>query len=143
MEVTLEELPKYAKSFVKDLPKERRAHAYIVGLCGELGAGKTAFAKEVGKALGVDAVVTSPTFPIVQVYGIDHPPFKKLVHVDAYRLERTDSDTIGWAAYAADPENLILIEWPERVPGGTTAGLRCLDFKVFSEHLREIKERTQ
>lgn len=141
MEVMLAELSQYAKRFVDDLPKEQRTGAYVVGLCGELGAGKTAFTQEVAKALGIASPVTSPTFPIVQVYEIDHAPFKKLVHVDAYRLEDADTDTIGWAAYTADPENLMLVEWPERVPGGIKTGLQCLDFKVLSEHTRDIRKR--
>ncbi|MES2134719.1 MAG: tRNA (adenosine(37)-N6)-threonylcarbamoyltransferase complex ATPase subunit type 1 TsaE [Patescibacteria group bacterium] len=143
MKVTLEELPEYARKFVEGLPKHHRQGAYIVGLCGELGAGKTAFTKEVAKALGIESAVTSPTFPIVQVYPmpIPHPPFKKLVHVDAYRLESADTDTVGWKEYIGEPENLILVEWPERVPGGMQPGLHCLDFEVLSENERELRER--
>ncbi|MBI3573681.1 tRNA (adenosine(37)-N6)-threonylcarbamoyltransferase complex ATPase subunit type 1 TsaE [Candidatus Kaiserbacteria bacterium] len=139
MEVSLEDLPDFAKDFIARLPKTPRERAYVVGLRGELGAGKTTFVQELAQVLGVTNPVTSPTFVIVQTYPITHPSFSRLIHVDAYRLTPEGKDTIGWKEYAADPENLILAEWPERLPAGARADM-ILEFLVAGENTRSITE---
>ncbi|MEK7514295.1 MAG: tRNA (adenosine(37)-N6)-threonylcarbamoyltransferase complex ATPase subunit type 1 TsaE, partial [Patescibacteria group bacterium] len=83
--VTLVELQALAHSFAqKSSPLGKRAK--IVGLIGELGAGKTAFVKEVAHLLGVKDTLTSPTFVIEKIYPLKGKQFKKLIHIDAYRL---------------------------------------------------------
>ncbi len=115
MELSLSELPEFAKQFVRELPETLEGHACVVGLRGELGAGKTAFVQAVARALGIEERVTSPTFVIMKSYAIQHPLFAKLVHIDAYRLRFEDPDTIGFNEQRANPQNLILVEWPERL----------------------------
>ena len=141
MKVTLEELPAYAKGFVESLPKELGTKAYVVGLLGELGAGKTAFVQEVAKLLGIARSVTSPTFVIAQIYTINHQAFERLVHIDAYRLDSGESDTIGWKDFLNDPKNLIFVEWADRAPGGIPTGTHILDFTVVGENVRNIEEK--
>jgi tRNA threonylcarbamoyladenosine biosynthesis protein TsaE len=138
MEFTLEELPKFAQDFVKKLPQDARESAHVVGLKGNLGAGKTAFVQNLAKVLGVKEVVTSPTFVIAQSYATNHPVFKKLVHIDAYRLENETKDTIGLADYLNDPQNLVLIEWPAYLPTKLPEGTAVLEFKVVDEDRRNI-----
>ena len=105
--------------------------ALIVGLSGHLGAGKTAFTKAIAKLLGVTEEVTSPTFVIMKMYDLKYEaknstsqtgakivetPWKRLVHIDAYRLERREElGALDWEKLVADRNNLILIEWPENV----------------------------
>jgi tRNA threonylcarbamoyl adenosine modification protein YjeE len=96
--------------------------ALIVGLSGHLGAGKTAFVKEAARALGVTEDVTSPTFVIMKIYettpvgALKDIPWKRLIHIDAYRLERREElEALGWEKLVADPHNLIMVEWPENV----------------------------
>lgn len=92
------------------------SEATVIALQGELGAGKTAFAQAFGKILGVAEPMPSPTFVIMKSYDIDWRGFKKLIHIDAYRLEKEEELThLGWDGLIKDPENIILIEWPERV----------------------------
>ena len=141
MKVSLSALPAFAKDFVAALPRVKGVHAHAVTLSGELGAGKTTFVQSVARELGVNALVTSPTFILLQLYAIDRPPFKRLIHVDAYRLSPGEKDTIGWSEYGADPENLILLEWPERLPGGAPRDARGLEFKVVDETTRDISEK--
>ena len=103
--------------------KAEMGSATIIGLSGNLGAGKTAFVKCVAKLLGISEDVTSPTFVLMKLYDItakktsgESYPWKKLVHIDAYRLERTQElEVLKFAELVADPNNLILIEWPENV----------------------------
>jgi tRNA threonylcarbamoyl adenosine modification protein YjeE len=71
----------------------------VFALFGDLGAGKTTFAKGVGKFLGLEKVIKSPTFNIVKIYPIIHEKIKYLVHIDAYRLSSL-----------ADAESTLLAE---------------------------------
>lgn len=137
VELSLAELALFAKRFVAELPDEPGPRAHVVGLKGELGAGKTTFAQLVAKELGVEESVTSPTFTIVQPYAIDHPPFARLVHVDAYRLSPADPDTIGWASYVRDPSNIILVEWPENL-AGFPDDAAVLSFTITGEDTRAL-----
>ncbi len=83
----------------------------ILALDGDLGAGKTAFARGVARGLGVTAHVTSPTFAIVHTYKGRLPFF----HFDMYRLESAEElYDIGWEDYLASG-GVILIEWAEKV----------------------------
>jgi tRNA threonylcarbamoyladenosine biosynthesis protein TsaE len=91
-------------------------HANLVTLSGDLGAGKTTFAQEVARTLGVEETVTSPTFVIEKVYQLQGQKWQRLIHIDAYRLKSAhELDVLGWKKLFAEPGNLILLEWPERV----------------------------
>jgi tRNA threonylcarbamoyladenosine biosynthesis protein TsaE len=114
--------------------------ATIVGLYGDLGAGKTAFAKALAKVLGVEDSVTSPTFVIEKIYELKNQKFKHLIHIDAYRLEREEELLrLGWGEIISDQENLILIEWPERVSGIMPVHI-SIKFKTLKdENSREVE----
>ena len=137
MELSLSELKEFAKQFVKELPQTLGSRAHLVGLKGELGAGKTTFVQEVARELGIAESVTSPTFVIAKSYQLTHPVFRKLVHVDAYRLSLGDPDTIGFGGYLREPTNLMLVEWPEHLqsfPGDAA----LMTFHVTGEDTRAI-----
>lgn len=89
----------------------------VVLLSGELGAGKTTFTKALATALGVQTTVTSPTFTLMNVYPVSgHPTIHELVHVDTYRIERSEElEEIGLAEYLGRPDTLCVIEWPEKI----------------------------
>lgn len=90
--------------------------ALVVGLYGNLGAGKTTFTQAVAKALGVDDVVNSPTFVIEKIYETKHQHFIRLVHIDAYRLEDSRQlQNLNFEELVANRHNLLMIEWPENV----------------------------
>lgn len=112
---SLEDLEEEANEFVNSLAPSRGT-ATLVTLSGELGAGKTAFAKAVAHVLKVDGVVTSPTFVLEKIYKLENSPFKRLIHIDAYRLESGEGlASLGFDECMGDSGNLILLEWPEKV----------------------------
>ena len=137
MKVTLRELEDFANRFVEELPNTLGHRAHVVGLKGELGAGKTTFSQLVAKALGVIEPVQSPTFVIAKTYIITHPVFRRFVHVDAYRMSKNDPDTIGFTALLSDPANLIFVEWPENL-GVFPADVAQIKFEVVSDDARHI-----
>lgn len=108
--------------------------ATVVALSGELGAGKTTFAQGMARALGVEEQVTSPTFVIERVYPLSGQKFARLVHIDAYRLKGThELPAIGWDELIADSGNLVIIEWPEMIPGALPQGALLVSFEGSGE----------
>lgn len=112
---TLAELEAEALALVARLSPKKGA-ATLVTLSGELGAGKTAFAASLAKALGIPGSVTSPTFVLEKIYAIPGGRYKRLAHIDAYRLDDgADLAPLGFDELMSDPETLVVLEWPERV----------------------------
>lgn len=86
----------------------------VIALSGDLGAGKTVFAKGFAEGLGITSPVTSPTFTLLQVYEGGRLP---LCHMDAYRLEEEEElEAVGGHEYFGAPW-VSLVEWPENVAG--------------------------
>lgn len=90
--------------------------ATVVGLSGDLGAGKTTLVKAIAANLGVEETVVSPTFVIAKFYETKSKVWKQLIHIDAYRIEHTDElIPLGWDRMRELPQTLIIVEWPERI----------------------------
>src|SRR5262245_13261665 len=116
----------------------------VIGLTGDLGAGKTQLVKGIAKGLGVTDRVLSPTFALVNVYQGSRTP---LYHLDFYRLDtREQIATAGLEQYLS-PEGVTVIEWAERwfgVPPGRKDSarlprrFRCVQIDVLSETERRI-----
>lgn len=78
---------------------------------GSLGAGKTAFCQGLGKALGVERTINSPTFNLIKTY--QGKPYQ-LYHVDCYRLENADEERkdLGLDEVLGDKGIITYVEWP-------------------------------
>lgn len=97
---------------------EEMAPGTILTLSGPLGAGKTTFVQALAKELGVKEMPVSPTFSLVRTYKTKHPTLKRLVHVDAYRLDRAeDVMTLGLEELLEEDRVMMCLEWPEQVEG--------------------------
>lgn len=129
----------FAKELLSEFPA-KGGNATVVALLGHLGAGKTTFTQGFAEGLGVKEKIQSPTFVILKEYklhqhkipascksrfyrGFSAEPelkakslFKYFYHIDCYRLkDEKDAETIGLKEILKNPENLVLIEWAERV----------------------------
>lgn len=139
---SLEETKKIAADWLTEISAQ--AEATVVGLSGHLGSGKTTFVQAVAKILGVDEQVTSPTFVIMKIYEIpvskgNSWPWKRLVHIDAYRLERPEElEALGFEDIVANANNLVLIEWAENVGKALPANARVISFEATGETERRM-----
>lgn len=145
-----EETQRRAKDLAEELAKkESRKAGVVVGLEGELGAGKTVFVKGFAKALGVKQKVSSPTFVLIKNYKLKIPTtlcrdsdrsvgaYNKLFHIDAYRLrDHRDLTRLGIKKIFNNPKNLILIEWSDRVK-------KILPKSYIKIHIDHIDEKTR
>jgi tRNA threonylcarbamoyladenosine biosynthesis protein TsaE len=117
------EIPKISQKLLNKISKGKHHSAKILTFSGELGSGKTTFAQEIGKLLGVGRNIVSPTFVIMKIYEVGknskyRKKFNRLIHIDAYRLgSYLELLEIGWEKLVEDKNNLIILEWPERVNG--------------------------
>ena len=138
--ISLEETENLALKFVEFIKQHPTINVY--GFSGDLGSGKTAFTKSVAKILGVAEHVTSPTFVLQKKYMIPAVdfPFKTLVHIDSYRLENAQElDAIGFKQELEDPDNLIFIEWPEKVEKTLPKNIPTLTFTFVDDYTRTIE----
>ncbi|MBI2637871.1 MAG: tRNA (adenosine(37)-N6)-threonylcarbamoyltransferase complex ATPase subunit type 1 TsaE [Candidatus Sungbacteria bacterium] len=101
------------------LKKEGQKKAFVVALSGNLGAGKTTFVQGFARALGIKERPKSPTFILMQIFEIGkvfRNKKQRLIHIDAYRIEKPkDMLRIGFKEIMRDPENIVLIEWAEKI----------------------------
>lgn len=116
-----------------------REQTPVLALQGDLGAGKTALTKAFARVLQIAEHVTSPTFVIMKSYDISHDTrFTTLTHIDAYRIEdEAELTVLGFRELLLDPARLLIIEWPERIPG-----LMPKDAVTVSITIGEGTERT-
>jgi tRNA threonylcarbamoyladenosine biosynthesis protein TsaE len=105
----------------------------VLYLRGPLGAGKTSFARALLTFLGVGERVKSPTYSLVEGYVAGGRP---AWHLDLYRI--ADPGELEWLGLdaLADPEALVLIEWPERGLGALPAADIELDLAYAGDGRR-------
>lgn len=110
-EFNLEELEKLASDFALKVKS-----GDIFFLKGDLGAGKSTFARAFIRSLGVKGAIPSPTFIIDSVYNIEDKQIE-LHHIDLYRLQGTYEEIIMLGLEDIfESDAVVLMEWPERLP---------------------------
>lgn len=85
----------------------------ILAMHGDLGAGKTTLTQGIAAGLGIAQRVTSPTFTLVNEYSLSNG--WRLIHIDSYRLNAGEAETIGLDEILDDTLAIVIIEWAERV----------------------------
>ena len=106
----------------------------VIAFRGDLGAGKTAFTRGIAKGLGIEDMVTSPTFTIVNEYLNGKMP---LFHFDMYRLSSSDDlFDIGWEDYLMRG-GVCAVEWSEYVSDALEDAI-LITIRYLGEYDREI-----
>jgi len=123
---------------------KKKKGAYLILLKGDLGSGKTTFAKGLLGYFGIRPRAASPTFVIIKRYNIRTRNKKQgirvdnVYHIDAYRLRsKKDLDVLGYKETLLDSRALVLIEWPEKVRGVE----RNADLVIFFEYGEKEHQR--
>jgi len=111
-------------------PPEAGAPCRVVNLSGELGAGKSTFARGVLRALGASGPIKSPSYTLLETYEL---PAVHAVHLDLYRLiDATELEHLGLADYHR-AGFLWLVEWPERGAGRLPAADLEFEFSITED----------
>lgn len=109
----------------------------LVGLVGDLGAGKTQFAKGFAAGLGVMDTVSSPTFVLMAEYEGRLPLF----HLDMYRLDDAEDALGGGLLDERQLEGVVLVEWAERLGAALPAGRLDVVIEGTGDDVRQITLR--
>ena len=135
---SLTETENFARTLLANLKTTDRAT--VLALYGDLGSGKTTFTQFLAKELGVANYVTSPTFVIEKRYQTKNSTFKTLIHIDCYRLTKPDEMLhLNWSEIIANPANLIVVEWPERIESILPEDAIKIEFEFVDENTRKIR----
>ena len=122
-------------SFAKKLAESLPTPAHVL-LYGELGAGKTVFAKGLADGFGVNEAdeVTSPTFTLINQYS----GRVRIYHIDLYRIETGALDGLGLEEIFEDPNAAVIVEWAERLGSFETPGAIRAFLSYIDDHSRRI-----
>ena len=99
-------LGRFANRFARNLPRP-----LVIWLEGDLGAGKTTFARSLLHALGYTGRVKSPTYGLLEHYGLDS---LQVLHMDLYRISEPGELEFLGIEDLLDDETVLLVEWPDR-----------------------------
>jgi tRNA threonylcarbamoyladenosine biosynthesis protein TsaE len=139
---SLAELETFVQNLLPELRSfsEQAAHATVLAITGDLGAGKTTFVQLLAKALGVAEVVTSPTFTIMKGYEVSAASsFARLIHMDAYRIESfEETGPLRLREILETPKTLVCIEWAERIKDILPPEAWQLTFTAPAEGVRTV-----
>jgi tRNA threonylcarbamoyladenosine biosynthesis protein TsaE len=130
--------PEETKEFGRSLAKQLRTGS-VVALVGPLGSGKTVLIQGICSGLGVERVVTSPSFVIInECPGRLHSSPIWIYHFDLYRLENVEEFIkLGYEEYFYG-KGITLIEWAEKVKPFLPKKRWEVNLKILSENEREI-----
>jgi len=119
----------------KELAHKTKIPAHIL-LYGDLGAGKTVFAKGLADGFGVTDVddVSSPTFTLINQYVGQ----VRIYHIDLYRIETGALDGLGLEEIFEDHNAAVIVEWADRMGRFETPGAVRVFLSYVNDHTRKI-----
>jgi tRNA threonylcarbamoyladenosine biosynthesis protein TsaE len=148
-----EETQKLGESLVKRLIKRKAdKEAAVLALEGDLGGGKTTFVQGMARVLNIKERITSPSFVLIKKYQITPPqpsPYirggrreglRNFYHIDCYRLTKSwQLQELGFGEIINSPQNLVVIEWAQRIPEILPGSTTRIEFEWIGENRRKIK----
>ncbi|MFQ6049718.1 MAG: tRNA (adenosine(37)-N6)-threonylcarbamoyltransferase complex ATPase subunit type 1 TsaE [Candidatus Paceibacterales bacterium] len=132
------------------LKSSLRDKAFVFGLEGDLGGGKTTFLQGFTKGLGIGEKILSPTFVILKkfeiprtkaslVRGRRNPEFKIFYHIDCYRIKKAKEILdLGFKEIISNPKNIVAVEWADRIRQIMPKGTIWLKFRLVDKNKRKI-----
>ena len=151
MKTIVSHSPAETHSAAKHVAKQLRP-GDVVALVGDLGTGKTVFARGLAHALGVTGPISSPTYTIQHTYTGSHG---LVHHIDLYRLMTPDDVDMLDLNTCWESNAITIIEWAERAGNllpaktwritlspGSKPDQRCIAIQPPSQHEREIRQTT-
>jgi tRNA threonylcarbamoyladenosine biosynthesis protein TsaE len=112
----------------------------VVGLSGDLGAGKTQWVKGLARGLGITSRVHSPTFTLVNEYTGGR---LQLFHLDLYRLELREQIVAAGLEEYLQPDGVAVIEWAEKLFGESSESGVASEFARFLKVTIEVTGETE
>lgn len=132
------ETTKLAKILANEILKHKKVYpersrgALVIGLEGNLGAGKTTFIQAFAKGTGIKRRLTSPTFVLMKKYN-------NLYHLDCYRIKNSqDVLAMDFKEIISNPKNIVLIEWAEKIKRILPKNKIWIKFKILGKTQRII-----
>ena len=145
-----EETQNLGKEFVSrsEILLRRTKGSRVIALYGELGSGKTTFVQGLAVGLDIKRRIISPTFIIIRSYKIKNQKskiknkaqnLKLLYHIDLYRIrDEQDIKGLGIDEIMGNSDNIIVVEWAEKMKDFLPKKRIELHFKYIDENKREI-----
>ena len=129
------------------LKTKKKKGAFVLGLVGDLGGGKTTFLQGFAKGLGIKQKILSPTFIIMKKFLISllaprrvDSQFLNFYHFDCYRIQKPKEILdLEFKEIIAHPQNIVAIEWADRIEKILPKNSLILKFKFLSQRKRKIK----
>ena len=144
-----QETKAFAKKIVRELLALNKNR--VICLYSNLGGGKTTFTQGLAEELGITEIVNSPTFLIMKKYRRRHSEMspsstnnKKytLYHFDCYRIsDYQEILDLGWEEIISGENNIIVIEWPEKIKKILPEKRLDIKFEFIDENTRKIVMR--
>lgn len=135
----------------------KKDKAFVLGLKGDLGGGKTTFLQGFARGLGVKEKILSPTFVILKKFEINPSSsrkrqrnqlsgelqatakFKIFYHIDCYRIKKTKEILdLGFKEITFNPQNIVAVEWADRISEIMPSPSLILHFRFIDIQSREI-----
>jgi len=109
----------------------------VICIAGELGAGKTCLARGIGRGLGIEVPITSPSFVMVNEYRVPGP-LRYFYHVDLYRVKSAqEALSLGIGEYLYG-DGICVVEWPERAREVLPQGHLWITLEHIGENKRSL-----
>ena len=126
---------------ISNIHEELKQKGVIIFLNGDLATGKTMFVREFANAVGINENIKSPTFVLMKSYDVSSvlvPELKKIVHVDAYRLEPHHKNALQIDDFQEEAGTIVFVEWPMAIDLDIDLAFAIINFTVITEEMRKI-----
>ena len=137
----LKETQNLSKKVIEIAKKQSSKNAAVLGLLGDLGGGKTSFTQGLAKNLGIKKDILSPTFILMQSYGIKKSslPWKNFYHLDAYRVKSSKEILkLGFEEIIKNNQNIVVVEWADIIKDIMPKNTLWIEFQWPDENERKI-----